>query len=98
MANEITVDFDAQTYSLAVLNAAAYRLANVATCQIEKAQDRYVCRLTAITKDQPALLKTRYLQLVTDENVRASLRIRTEPVRNVILSLAFGALAQNGGE
>jgi hypothetical protein len=30
---------------------------------------------------------------VTDENVREALRAKTEPVRNLILSLSFGSLA-----
>jgi His-Xaa-Ser system protein HxsD len=91
---EVTVDFDAATHSLSALNAAAYRLIGTATCQIDKRGDRFICRLNPPGQSDDAdSLRSRYLQLVTDENVRESLRAKTEPVRNLILSLAFGSLA-----
>jgi His-Xaa-Ser system protein HxsD len=94
MAPEAVVDFDAAVQSLSALNAAAYRLADTAGCLINKVNGRYVCRLNARTGGDATALRERYLALVTDENVREDLRGRTEPVRNLILSLAFGALAE----
>ncbi len=93
MAGDIVVDFDAATQSLVALNAAAYRLIGTATCHIDTDAGRYVCRLSPTNQSDPETLRSRYLNLVTDENVRENLRARTEPVRNLILSLAFGALA-----
>jgi His-Xaa-Ser system protein HxsD len=90
---EVDVDFDAATNSLSALNAAAYRLIGTATCQIDKRGGRYICRLTASGQSDADGLRSRFLQLVTDENVRENLRAKTEPVRNLILSLAFGSLA-----
>jgi hypothetical protein len=66
--------------------------------------DRLVCRLTPVSNSHKkvafdsATLKTHFLDLVTDENLRERIAARTEGVRNVILSLAFGSLAnsQNG--
>jgi His-Xaa-Ser system protein HxsD len=82
------------------LDAAAYRLIGTATCQVDRAGDRYVCRLTASNPQTGAVLssdqlKERFLNLVTDENLRARVAKQTEGVRNVILALAFGALAAN---
>jgi His-Xaa-Ser system protein HxsD len=93
MAAETVVDFDAATQSLDALNAAAYRLIGIGACQIEPSGARYVCRLTPSGQVEPDTLRIRFLELVTDENVRESLRAKTEPVRNLILSLAFGSLA-----
>jgi His-Xaa-Ser system protein HxsD len=93
MSAEVVVEFDAATQSLASLNAAAYRLSGTAACHIDEAGGRYLCRLSAPSASDLDTLRHRYLQLVTDENVREALRSRTEPVRNLILSLAFGALA-----
>jgi His-Xaa-Ser system protein HxsD len=92
---EVIVDFDASTHSLGALNAAAYRLIGTAACQIDLNGDRYVCRLTPTPSSQLDVdsLRSRYLELVTDENIRESLRSKTERVRNLILSLAFGSLA-----
>jgi hypothetical protein len=45
-------------------------------------------------KDAEAL-KIQFLDLVTDENLRERIAQRTDGVRNVILSLAFGSLANS---
>jgi His-Xaa-Ser system protein HxsD len=93
MSVEAIVEFDATTQSLSALNAAAYRLTGTGACHIENLNARYVCRLIAADAADLDTIRIQYLQLVTDENVREALRIRTEPVRNLILSLAFGSLA-----
>jgi His-Xaa-Ser system protein HxsD len=93
MAAEVCVDFDALTNSLSALNAAAYRLIGAATCQIDKDGGRYICRLTPTVESDAETLRLRFMDIVTDENVRENLHARTEPVRNLILSLAFGSLA-----
>jgi His-Xaa-Ser system protein HxsD len=95
---ETTVEFDAATQSLAALNSAAYRLVGTATCQIDKVGDRYVCRLVPSRQSDAEALRIRYLELVTDENVRENLRTRMEPVRNLILALAFGSLAEQSND
>jgi His-Xaa-Ser system protein HxsD len=96
---EISVEFDDAIQSLDALRAAAYRLVNVAACQIERAERRFVCRLTPkksahSSKELDAeFIRLHFIDLVTDENLRERIAIKTEPVRNVILSLAFGSLA-----
>jgi hypothetical protein len=45
-----------------------------------------------VSSDTEAL-KSHFLDLVTDENLRERIAARTEGLRNVILSLAFGSLA-----
>src|SRR5438046_837156 len=69
------------------------RAIGIAACQIDKLDGRYVCRLTPSGQWDADSLRSRYLQLVIDENVRENVRAKTEPVRNLILSLAFGSLA-----
>lgn len=99
MADDLLVDFDAQTQSLPALQAAAYRLLDTASCQIEHEGDRYICRLSvrAVRSGErpatPDAARLRFLDLVTDENLRERIAGKTESVRNLILSLAFGALA-----
>ncbi len=95
---EVAVEFDSGIQSLSALDAAAYRLIGMATCQVDRAGDRYVCRLVSaqrgavLSSDE---LKERFLNIVADENLRIRVAERTEGVRNVILALAFGALAAN---
>jgi His-Xaa-Ser system protein HxsD len=93
MPGGMIVEFDCSVQSLSALQAATYRLIGTATCQIEKAGDRWHCRLDAQPAAPPFDLRTRFLDLVADENMRERISARTEPVRNLILSLAFGSLA-----
>jgi His-Xaa-Ser system protein HxsD len=95
MGSGVVVEFDENIQSLDAINAAAYRLIDLASCQIERREGRLLCALSP--KDQRSTdldkLRLRFLDLVTDENVRERLSVKTESVRNLILSLAFGALA-----
>ncbi|MGJ5182137.1 hypothetical protein ACQR16_36030 [Bradyrhizobium oligotrophicum] len=98
---EVAVEFDSSVQSLSALNAAAYRLIGTATCEIARKDARYICRLVPSSKPQGGAilsreeLRERFMNIVTDENLRARVAEKTEGVRNVILALAFGALAAN---
>jgi His-Xaa-Ser system protein HxsD len=97
----IVVEFDSSIQSLGALESAAYRLIGSATCQIEHNAGRFVCRLTPRSSSTPReklsgdALKERFLELVTDENLRHRIADKTDGVRNVILALAFGSLASS---
>lgn len=93
--SDLVVDFNTSTQSLGALQEAAYRLIGQATCQIDEANGRYVCRLSP---SQPQLkgeeLRTHFLNLVTDENLREKVSRETDRLRDVIVALAFGSLAE----
>jgi His-Xaa-Ser system protein HxsD len=95
MADLIIVEFDEGIHTLDTLNAAAYRLIDAASCHIERNDRKLICRLTPkdATKADQEAIRLRFLDYVTDENIRERLATKVEPVRNLILSLAFGALA-----
>jgi His-Xaa-Ser system protein HxsD len=95
MADVINVEFAEGVYSLDALNAAAYRLIDVASCQIDRRSGKFLCRLSPKEdlKTDSEALRMRFLDYVTDESVRERLSTKVEPVRNLILSLAFGTLA-----
>ena len=89
-----TIEFDQATQSLEALNAAAYRLLGSAICKIEPAGTKYVVSVVASAASANVdELGQRFMATVTDENVREQIAQRTEPVRNLILALAFGSLA-----
>ena len=102
MADEVSVEFDGAIQSLDALRAAAYRLVNLASCQIDKEGGRFICRLTPRKAASPTktpdaeFIRLHFIDLVTDENLRERISNKTEPVRNLILSLAFGSLASQG--
>jgi His-Xaa-Ser system protein HxsD len=101
MPDDAVVEFDCSVQSLSALQAATYRLIGTATCEIEKRDGRWKCRLASRspapsgTSLDSAGLRVRFLDLVADENVRENISAKTEPVRNLILSLAFGSLASD---
>jgi His-Xaa-Ser system protein HxsD len=93
---EILVEFDRSTQSIGALREAAYRITRDASCRIDAAGDRYICHLTPKQEQGEAAvegLRDQFLDLVTDENLREKVTKETSGVRDVILALAFGALA-----
>ncbi len=99
-APEITIGFLKRDQSLGPLQEAAYRLIGEASCKIESTDEEYVCRL--VQSDSRAKtsidLRGRFLDLLTDENLREKIAAQTEPTRNLILALAFGALAEEAAK
>jgi len=98
MREEIVVEFDSSAQTLSALQDAAYRLIGVASCQIEKSDMSWVCRLSARDEKRATAatgeeLRKHFLDLVTDQNLRERIAAKTETTRNLILSLAFGSLA-----
>jgi His-Xaa-Ser system protein HxsD len=93
--SDIVVEFGASTQSLGALQEAAYRLIGQAACLIDEADGRYVCQLSP---SRPQLqgdeLRTHFLNLVTDENLREKVNSETGRLRDVIVALAFGSLAE----
>jgi His-Xaa-Ser system protein HxsD len=67
-----------------------------ASCLIDTIGGRHICRLTPKGRSDrdPIDLRTQFLDLVTDQNLREKVSSETAGLRNVILALAFGALAQ----
>ena len=93
--SDAVVDFSASIQSLGALQEAAYRLIGQASCHIDEADGRYVCRLSP---SQPQLrgdeLRSHFLNLVNDENLREKVSRETNRLRDVIVALAFGSLAE----
>jgi His-Xaa-Ser system protein HxsD len=92
---EIIAEFG-PSQSIGALREAAYRLIADASCTIDTIEDRHVCRLIPKEKAgrDPADIRARFLDLVTDQNLREKVSAETTGIRNVIVALAFGALAR----
>ncbi len=96
---EVLIEFDRTIQNAGPLREAAYRLIGLASCLLETAGDRYICRLQPGENEGARNLgvqglRQRFIDLVTDENLREKVSIETHGIRNVILALAFGALAE----
>lgn len=95
--DEVVVDFARSAQDIGPLQDAAYRLLALGTCHITEVGDFYRCTLfprEAIDMAASDALKIKFLDLVTDENLRHRISRDTDGVRNVVLALAFGALAR----
>src|SRR3974390_2890760 len=83
----VTLEFDRSTQTLGALESAAYRLIGTATCQIEQSNERFVwhlARKASATQGERLsgdLLRERFLDLVTDENLRLRVAEKTEGIR-----------------
>jgi His-Xaa-Ser system protein HxsD len=77
------------------LQEAAYRLIGTASVRISEMNGKFACELhpAAERRSDSDAIRRRFLDLVTDENLRAKIGRDTEGVRNIMLALAFGALA-----
>ena len=98
MADEVVVELDRRVHSLDAVRAAAYRLIGRAACKIDATDDMLICRLAPVGDRNGSpldneTLRANFLELITDEILRESVSAKTEGVRNLILSLAFGSLA-----
>lgn len=93
--SEIIVAFSMSVQSLGALQEAAYRLIGQAACQIDEVDGNYLCRLVpSLPHQQSDDLRSHFLNLVTDENLREKVSRETDRLRDVIVALAFGALAK----
>jgi His-Xaa-Ser system protein HxsD len=90
---EIVVEFGS-SQPIGALREAAYRLIGEASCLIDTVGDRHICRLTPKGAQADEAIRTRFLDLVTDENLREKVIAQTATFRDVIIALAFGALAR----
>ena len=93
---DICLEFAEASQSIEALRAAAYRFISDGSCQIDRVDAVFRCTLVAArtSKLGEADLRERFLAPVTDENLRESIEQKTHATRDVILALAFGALAQ----
>jgi His-Xaa-Ser system protein HxsD len=93
---DIVVEFESSSQSVEALREAAYRVIADASCLIDTVDGRHICRLTpknGAGRDRDEI-RSRFLDLVTDQNLREKVSAETAGMRNVIIALAFGALAR----
>lgn len=97
---EIQVEFSSEAQSLGPLQEAAYRIIDAASCEIAASTEHYYCRLTAKPECQlgEAEIRSRFVDLVTDENLREKIAKQTSSTRDLIMALAFGGLADRKAE
>src|SRR5262249_48249683 len=95
--DEQKVEFNVQKQALDALQTAAYKFIGKAHCPIHRRGVTIVFWLPppsdAKVRIQKVGIASKFNDLVADENLRERIAAKTDPVRNLILSLAFGSLA-----
>ncbi len=94
--SETVLSFAKEGQNETALRAAAYRASAFAACEIDLVDGRWVCKLqrNGRTPKSSDDLKSEFLCILNDENLREQIESRVAPIRNVIVALAFGALTR----
>lgn len=91
-----TVAFAAGLYSLEAIKRAAYALMARATISIDPSDAEVRCTIEPASGEDVAQLVRDFQREVLDQDLRLDIEAKTEPLRNMILGLAFSHLSQNG--
>ena len=92
MAFSHTLVFDERLYDAQVLQKAAYRSINILTVDITLDGGRLICALSSnIGVDEPSFVSAiqEFKKDVLDYQLRHRLAVETQPIKNLILGLAF---------
>lgn len=92
MALSDTLVFDERLYDAQVLQKAAYRSINSLTVDFTSRGGQFICALSSnIGVDEPSFLTAvqEFKKDVLDYQLRHRLNIETQPIKNLILGLAF---------
>ena len=92
-----TLRFAAGVFDIEAIKRAAYRFSDRVAIEIEPTADFIICRLQPLSaKTQLAGLENAFRIEVLDQDLRARIAKETEPVRNLVLSLAFSKTGLQG--
>jgi len=92
MAFSHMIVFDERLYDAQVLQKAAYRSINALTVDITPDEGQFICVLSSnIGMDEPSFLSAiqEFKKDVLDYQLRHRLAVETQPIKNLILGLAF---------
>ena len=86
------VGFDKNTTSLDSLKKAAYRFIDHCSVEFVSDDSRFVCLLhfsSTVSEEAAMLTVEDFRKEVLDQDLRASIKVETEAIRNLILAHAF---------
>lgn len=84
--------YDESIYSIDAIEMAAYRASNFFTTNFSKVDGKISCSLTAnigVSDNQFSHAIEDFKKEVLDQQLRIKLKAETEPIRNLILGIAF---------
>lgn len=86
-----TLSLDKSVYSLDVVERAAYRFIDRLTIVISQTNEQIVCEIDPAHTSESSIDEhiADFKRELLDQKLRTEIKRETEPVRNLILSLAF---------
>ena len=95
---EVVLRVSTAIYSIDAAKRAAYALMGQMSVLLEDGDGEIVCRLRTKNKSaDPGKLEELFLEELVDQDLRLSIEARTEPLRSVILGLAFSRTGLQDG-
>lgn len=101
MTEHTQITFDEKLYDVEAIQKAAYRSVNVLTVDITITDGKINCLLKpniGASEAGFAYGVEEFRKDVLDQQLRIKLKAETEPVRNLILGIAFSNTGLQGGE
>lgn len=90
IGERVTVRFPRALFDAEAAKRAAYQLSDMLAAEIEIDDEQLCCRLIPLNADANiAALEAQFRNAVLDHDLRIRIGKETEPVRNLVLSLAF---------
>ncbi|MCA9130740.1 MAG: hypothetical protein KDB22_26825 [Planctomycetales bacterium] len=93
---DLRLEFDESIHNVDAIKRAAYAMMKRAVCNIRMVDGVLVCELTAASDEPLEGLARDFRREVLDQDLRLSIEAQTEPLRNLVLGLAFSRVGQNG--
>ena len=101
MTEHMQITFDEKLYNVEAIQKAAYRSLNVFTVDITITDGKINCLLKPnISASEAGFAHgvEEFKKDVLDQQLRIKLKAETEPIRNLILGIAFSNTGLQGGE
>jgi len=101
MTEHMQITFDEKSYNVEAIQKAAYRSLNIFTVDISITDGKINCLLQPnIGTSEAGFAHSveEFKKDVLDQHLRIKLKAETEPIRNLILGIAFSNTGLQGGE
>ena len=96
-SSRVIVRLPATLYSIDAVKRAAYCLTDRVTVEIEPGDTGITCTLSPLSsKTDMSLVEAHFRNAVLDHDLRIAIAKETEPLRNLVLSIAFSKTGLQG--
>ena len=91
----LTIEFGPNEFQAEAYKRAAYVMMDKVTCSIKTSDLGTICELEVLTSTSSSNIVRDFRREVLDQDLRISIETQTEPMRNLILGLAFSRVGRD---